>query len=63
MSPLSSTLLWCALQTTLLALLTLVLGSRPWRFGGASVPLFGLIGVSMLTLLAFFPSRGVGQLD
>lgn len=55
MSPLSSTLLWCALQTTLLALLTLVLGSRPWRFGGASVPLFGLIGVSMLTLLAFLP--------
>jgi beta-lactamase regulating signal transducer with metallopeptidase domain len=55
MSPLSSTLLWCALQTTLLALLTLVLGSRPWRFGGASAPLFGLIGVALITLLAFLP--------
>jgi beta-lactamase regulating signal transducer with metallopeptidase domain len=55
MSPLSSTLLWCALQTTLLTLLALVLGSRPWRFGGASAPLFGLIGVSLITLFAFLP--------
>ena len=55
MSPLSSTLLWCALQTTLLALLTLMLGSRPWRFGGASAPLLGLIGVSLITLFAFLP--------
>ena len=55
MSTLSSTLLWCALQTTLLSLLALVLGSRPWRFGGASAPLFGLIGVSLITLFAFLP--------
>jgi beta-lactamase regulating signal transducer with metallopeptidase domain len=55
MSPLSSTLLWCALQTTLLALLTLMLGSRPWRFGGATAPLLGLIGVSLITLFAFLP--------
>ena len=55
MSPLSSTLLWCALQTTLLALLTLVLGSRPWRFGGSSAPLLGLMGVSLITIFAFLP--------
>ena len=55
MNILSSTLLWCGLQTTLLALLTLVLGSRPWRIGGASAPLFGLIGVALITLFAFVP--------
>ena len=66
MNPLSLTLLWCALQTTLLALLTLVLSSRPWRIGGASAPLFGLIGVSIITLLAFLPipwSWTLGSLD
>jgi beta-lactamase regulating signal transducer with metallopeptidase domain len=55
MSELCSTLLWCALQTTLLAMLTLILGSRPWRIGGALAPFFGLVGVLFITGLAFFP--------
>lgn len=55
MNFLSSTLFWTLLQTTLLALLTLALGSRPWRIGGSSAPLFGLIGVALITILAFLP--------
>lgn len=55
MSDLSSTLLWCALQTTLLAMLTLILGSRPWRIGGSLAPLVGLVGVLFITGLAFLP--------
>ncbi len=55
MSYLSLTLLWCALQTTLLAMLTLILGSRPWRIGGSLAPLLGLVGVLFITGLAFLP--------
>ena len=50
MSSLSQSLLWCALQTTLLAMLTLLLGARPWRVGGSTAPLVGL-GVSILVVL------------
>jgi beta-lactamase regulating signal transducer with metallopeptidase domain len=55
MSQFSSTLLWCSLQTTLLAMLTLILSSRPWRIGGSLAPLLGLVGVLFITGLAFLP--------
>ena len=55
MSAISATLLWCAIQTTLLAMLTLLLSARPWRIGGSTAPLFGLVGVFLITGLAFLP--------
>ncbi len=63
MNGISSTLFWLAMQTTILALLTLVLGSRPWRIGGAWAPLFGLLGVSLITAFAFLPVPGRWDLE
>ncbi len=55
MSSLGSILIWCVVQTTLLALVAALICARSWRIGGASGPLSGLIGVAILTILAFIP--------
>jgi beta-lactamase regulating signal transducer with metallopeptidase domain len=55
MSSLVSSLCWCSLQITLLALIALLLGSRPWRLGGTMLPLLGLIGIGLITVMAFVP--------
>ncbi len=56
MNALNEALFWCVLQTSLLALVALLLGARPWRMGGALGPLVGLLAIFVLTVLTFVPT-------
>ncbi len=55
MTALGLCLLWAAIQSTVLALVAIVLSSRPWRIGGALTPLAALLALTLVTILAFVP--------
>lgn len=49
MTTLGLSLLWSALQATILGLVAVLLGARPWRLGGAITPLVALLAIAILT--------------
>ena len=58
MTTLGLCLLWSALQATLIALVAMVLGARPWRLGGSFTPLVALLAIASLTLCSLLPLPG-----
>ena len=58
MTTLGLCLLWSALQATLLAIVAIVMGARPWRVGGAFTPLVALLAIATLTLCSLLPLPG-----
>lgn len=58
MSGLGLSLLWAALQATLVGVVAIVLGARPWRIGGAFTPLAALLAIGLLTICSFLPLPG-----
>lgn len=55
MTALGLNLLWSALQVTVLGLVAIVLGARPWRVGGAFTPLIALMAIALITVCNFVP--------
>ncbi len=51
-------LLWSALQATVLGLVAVALGARPWRIGGAFTPLVALLAIALITVAIFVPMPG-----
>lgn len=58
MTALGLNLLWSAFQATLLGMVAVLLGTRPWRLGGAITPLVALLSIAILTVCNFVPLPG-----
>lgn len=58
MTALGLCLLWSAFQATLIAIVAMVMGARPWRVGGAFTPLVALLAIATLTLCSLLPVPG-----
>ncbi len=58
MIDLGISILWCAMQVSIVSVVAIVLCFRPWRIGGVATPLFGLTSVIVISALTFVPIPG-----